>query len=64
MAIRRFTRLTNAFSKCWRNHRAAVSLFVAWYNYCWMHRSIRMTPAMKADLARKPWSMQELMEAT
>ena len=63
MQLRRFTRLTKAFSKCWRNHKAALALFFAWYNWCWMHNSIRMTPAMKAGIASKPWSMRELVEA-
>lgn len=60
--MRRMTRLTIAFSKCWENHRAALALFMAHYNFCRMHRSIHMTPAMKADVARKPWSMRDLME--
>jgi hypothetical protein len=63
MHVRRLTRLTNAFSKVWRNHRAALALFFAWYNWCKMHSTLRMTPAMKADLARRPWSMRDLMEA-
>ena len=63
MALCRFTWLTNAFSKKWENLRAALALFFCWYNFCWMHSSIRMTPAMKADLARKPWSIRELVAA-
>lgn len=64
MQMRRFTRLTNGFSKKWENLRAAVALHLAHYNLCRIHSSIRMTPAMKADLARKPWSMRELLEVS
>lgn len=60
---RRFTRLTIAFSKCWENHKAALALFFAWYNFVKMHKSIQMTPAMKADLTRRPWSLRELLKA-
>lgn len=63
MHVRRLTRLTNAFSKCWRNHKAALALFFAWYNFVKMHGSVRMTPAMAANVARRPWSMRDLMEA-
>lgn len=62
MQIRRLTRLTNAFSKCWRNHRAALALFFAWYNFCWAHRSLHgCTPAMAAGIARTPWTMADLL---
>jgi len=60
---RRMTRLTCAFSKCWRNHKAALALVFAHYNFCRMHKSIQMTPAMKADLTRRPWSLRDLLEA-
>ena len=60
---RRFTRLTNAFSKLWRNHRAAVSLTVAHYNLCTMHSSIRMTPAMKAGITNRVWGLGDLLAA-
>lgn len=53
----------NAFSKCWRNHKAALALFFAWYNFLKMHGSVRMTPAMAANVASRPWSMRDLMEA-
>ena len=61
--LKRMSRLTIAFSRCWRNHKAAMALWIGYYNYCRMHRSIKMTPAMKADVARKPWSMRELIAA-
>lgn len=63
MKNRRFTRLTNAFSKVFRNHRASVALTVAHYNLCTMHRSIRMTPAMKAGITNRIWSVGELLAA-
>jgi IS1 family transposase len=61
MKNRRFTRLTNAFSKLFRNHRASVALTVAHYNLCKMHSAIRMTPAMKAGLTNRIWSVGELL---
>jgi IS1 family transposase len=61
MQLRRFTRLTNGFSKKWENLRAAVALHFAHYNLCRMHGSIRMTPAMKAGVTRAPWSLAELL---
>lgn len=61
--LKRMSRLTIAFSRCWRNHKAAMALWIGYYNFCKLHRSIKMTPAMKADVARKPWSMRELIAA-
>src|SRR5205085_10786203 len=61
MQMRRFTRLTNAFSLKRENLRAALALHFAAYNFTWMHSSIRMTPAMKAGIARKPWTMRDLL---
>lgn len=61
--LKRMSRLTIAFSRCWRNHKASLALWIGYYNFCRMHRSIKMTPAMSADLARRPWSMRDLMEA-
>ncbi len=61
--LRRFTRLSNGFSRKRANLRAALALFFAYYNFCRMHRSIRMTPAMKAGIALKPWSVAELVTA-
>ena len=63
MQTRRFTRLTNAFSKKLRNHKAAVALFIAHYNLCRVHETIRMTPAMMLDVADHIWSVGELIEA-
>lgn len=61
MQMRRFTRLTNAFSRKRENLPAALGLHFAAYNLCWMHSGIRMTPAMKAGLVRKPWTVRDLL---
>jgi IS1 family transposase/transposase-like protein len=63
MKCRRFTRLTNAFSRKLANHRAAVALTVAHFNLVKMHSSIRMTPAMKAGVVNRPWSVGDLLAA-
>jgi hypothetical protein len=63
MQMRRFTRLTNAFSRKRENLRAALALHFAAYNFCWMHSGIRCTPAMAAGLVRKPWKVGELLTA-
>ncbi len=63
MGIRRFTRLTNAFSKKWENHWAAVILWYCWYNFGRVHKSLRVTPAMAAGIADHVWSVRELLEA-
>jgi transposase-like protein/IS1 family transposase len=63
MGTRRFTRLTNAFSKKWENHWAAVSLWYTFYNFCRVHKSLRVTPAMAAGIADHIWSVHELLEA-
>lgn len=63
MSVRRFTRLTNGFSKKWENHWAAVALWFTFYNFCRVHKSLRMTPAMAAGIAGHIWSVRELLEA-
>ena len=63
MGIRRFTRLTNAFSKKWENHWAVVACWFAFYNFCRVHKSLRVTPAMAAGIADHVWSVRELLEA-
>lgn len=63
MSQRRFTRLTNAFSKKLENHMAAVALYVAWYNLCRVHEAHRVTPAMQLGIADHVWSIRELVEA-
>lgn len=63
MGVRRFTRLTNAFSKKWENHAAAIMLWFAFYNFCRVHKSLKVTPAMEAGIADHIWSVRELLEA-
>jgi IS1 family transposase len=64
MSMRRFTRLTNGFSKTVKNHRAAVALHFAHYNFVRMHKTIRCTPAMAAGVSNRLWSLEELVERT
>jgi len=61
MAMRRFTRLTNGFSKKFENHCAAVSLHMFWYNFIRIHQSLRMTPAMAAGVTDHLWEMADLV---
>ncbi len=63
MQMRRFTRLTNGFSKKIENHRAAVALHVAWYNFCRWHESLRCTPAMAIGITDHIWTVGELVDA-
>jgi IS1 family transposase len=64
MHLRRFTRLTNAHSKKLENHKAAIALYMAWYNFCRVHSSLRVTPAMEAGLTDHVWSLGELLSAS
>lgn len=64
MASRRFTRLTNGFSKKIENHSAAVSLYVAHYNFCRVHERIRTTPAAALGITDHPWSIAELLDGS
>jgi IS1 family transposase len=59
MAVRRFTRLTNGFSKILANHKAALALHVAHYNFCHVHETIRTTPAMALGITDHIWSVGE-----
>ncbi len=61
MSVRRWTRLTNAFSKKLDNHVAAFGLFSMHYNFCRIHQSLRVTPAMAAGVAKAPWSIADLV---
>lgn len=63
MANRRFTRLTNAFSKKLENHIHALALYFFFYNFARMHKSLRMSPAMAAGVADRLWSMEDIAEA-
>jgi IS1 family transposase len=62
MGIRRFTRLTNAFSKKLENHAYAVALHFMYCNYVRIHQTLRVTPAMEAGLSDHAWTIQELVE--
>lgn len=61
MAMRRLTRLTNAFSKKWENLRAAYALHFAYYNFCRIHKTIRCTPAMAAGVVKRVWELRDLL---
>jgi IS1 family transposase len=61
MCMRRFTRLTNAFSKKLENHCHALALYFVYYNFVKMHKSLRMTPAMAAGLTEKLWTMEDVL---
>jgi IS1 family transposase len=61
MQLRRFTRLTNAFSKKLENLKAACALHFAWYNFCRVDSSLRVTPAKQAGLTQRIWGVENLM---
>jgi IS1 family transposase len=61
MSIRRFTRLTNAFSKKVENHAAAVALWFMYYNFCRVHQTLRVTPAMESGISNHVWGIGELV---
>ena len=61
MQMRRLTRLTNAFSKRWDSLWSAYCLHFAYYNFCRIHRSIRVTPAMEAGIANHVWDLKDLL---
>ncbi len=62
MQMRRFTRLTNGFSKKVENHKAAVALHFMHYNFARIHKSLRVTPAMEAGVADHVWSLAEIAD--
>lgn len=64
MHLRRFTQLTNGFSKKLENLKAAVALFMAWYNFCRVHQTLRVTPAMETGLTDHVWTLRELLAAS
>jgi hypothetical protein len=64
MSMRRFTRLTNAFSKKLENLRAAVALHFAHYNLVRLHKTLRVTPAMAAGVTDRLWSIEDLVDRT
>jgi hypothetical protein len=63
MQMRRFTRLTNAFSKKFENHMHMVALYTVWYNYVKQHKTLKgLSPAMASGLSGTLWSMTDLAE--
>jgi IS1 family transposase len=61
MAVRRMTRLTNAFSKKWENHQYHLALFFLYYNFCRVHMTLKTTPAVAAGLVTETWSVERLL---
>jgi hypothetical protein len=61
MQLRRLTRLTNGFSRKLENLKAAIALHFAYYNFCRVHSSLRVTPAMEASLTDHVWTVAELL---
>ena len=61
MGVRRFTRLASAFSKKFENHCHMVATYHAYYNFCRVHQTLRVTPAMEAGLADHVWTVEELV---
>ncbi|MBI3863062.1 MAG: ankyrin repeat domain-containing protein [Planctomycetia bacterium] len=64
LTCRRWTRLTNAFSKTWKHHEAMFALYVAFYNFVRVHSTIETTPAVAHKLRDHVWSIEELLTAT
>jgi IS1 family transposase len=62
MGIRRYTRLTNGYSKKIENHMSMTSIFFTYYNFCRVHQTLRVTPAMEAGLTDHVWELDELLE--
>ena len=64
MGMRRATRLTNGFSKKVENHMHMTALFWTYYNWCRVHMTLKTTPAVRAGLAEKPWTMEQFVRLT
>ena len=62
MHMRRFTRLTNAFSKKVENHAAAIALHTMYYNFVRIHQTLKVTPAMAAGVSKKLWEVSDIVE--
>jgi len=62
MGMRRFTRLTNAFSKKMENHCHALALYFMFYNFARIHKTLKVSPAMAAGVTNKLWSMENIVE--
>lgn len=61
MSMRRFTRLTNGFSKKLENHMHAIALHYMYYNFCRIHKTLRCTPAMEAGISKKVWEIEDIV---
>jgi hypothetical protein len=61
MGNRRFTRLTNAFSKKVENHEHMLALFFCYYNFCRIHQTLRVTPAMAAGITDRLWELSDIV---
>ena len=59
--MRRFTRLTNAFSKKLENHGHMVALYALWYNFVRVHKTLRVSPAMAAGIETRLWSFEDVV---
>ncbi len=64
MSMRRFTRLTNAFSKKIENHEYAIALHFMYYNFCRIHKTTRVTPAQAAGITKRLWCVEDLVKLT
>jgi hypothetical protein len=60
MTNRRFTRLTNAFSKKLENHKHMMAIYAMNYNFCRIHQTLRVTPAMEAGIENHVWNLEEI----
>jgi hypothetical protein len=60
-SMRRFTRLTNAFSKKLENHCHALALYFMFYNFCRIHKTLKVAPAMAAGVTDKLWNMEDIV---
>lgn len=61
MGMRRMTRLANTFRKQWENLAAAYALWFAYYNFCRVHKTLRITPAMEAGIASEAWTVARML---
>ena len=64
MGMRRFTRLTNSFSKKFENHMHAVSFYFMVYNFVKVHSTLKATPAIAAGVTADRWTMEDIVEMT
>jgi hypothetical protein len=62
MSMRRFTRLTNGFSKKVENHAHSVALFAMYYNFVRLHKTLRTTPAMAASITKRLWEIGDIID--